>query len=54
MVDVLAACKRAPCESTIVVGTSGEFVVKDLVATTSAARRAGLPSISIGGPACDP
>jgi hypothetical protein len=49
----VAACKRTACEPTIVVGTSGEFVVKDLVATTSAARRAGFHAISIGGPACD-
>jgi hypothetical protein len=49
----VAACKRTACEPTIVVGTSGEFVMKDLVATTSAARRAGFHAISIGGPACD-
>ena len=50
---VVAACKQTPCEPTIVVGTSGEFIAKDLVATTSAARRAGFQAISIGGPACD-
>lgn len=50
---VKSACERQACESTIVVGTSGDFVAKDLVATTSAARRAGFAQISIGGPACD-
>lgn len=48
-----AACKRTACEPTIVVGTSGEFSAKDLVATVSAARRAGFQALSIGGPACD-
>ena len=50
---VVAACKQTPCDPTIVVGTSGEFIAKDLVATTSAARRAGFQAISIGGPACN-
>jgi hypothetical protein len=49
---VVAACAKVPCEPVAVVGTSGELVAKDLVATTSAAQRAGL-TISIGGPACD-
>ena len=54
---VLAAvaedCAATPCEPTVVVGTSGLFVAKDLVATTSAARRAGFHVLSIGGPACE-
>lgn len=50
---VVAACAREACEPTVVVGTRGEFVAKDLVATTSAARRAGFARLSIGGPACD-
>jgi len=54
LAEVVAACQRTACEPTVVVGTSGEFIAKDLVATTSAARRAGFQSISIGGPACDP
>lgn len=52
LADVAAACQRTPCEPVAIVGTSGDFTAKDLVATTSAARRAGL-TISIGGPACD-
>lgn len=50
---VAAACRRTPCEPTVVVGTSGELVAKDLVATTSAARRAGMHVLSIGGAACE-
>ncbi len=50
---VVAECAKTPCESTIVVGTSSEYIAKELVAATSAARRAGFTSISIGGPACD-
>ena len=50
---VKSACERQACEPTIVVGTSGDFIAKDLVATTSAARRAGFAQISIGGPACN-
>jgi hypothetical protein len=53
MAAVAQACQRAACDPTVIVGTSGEFIVKDLVATTSAARRAGFATISIGGPACD-
>ena len=48
-----AACRQLPCEPTVVVGTSGQLIAKELVATTSAARRAGLHQLSIGGPACD-
>jgi hypothetical protein len=48
-----AACDTQGCEPTIVIGTRGTFVAKDLVATTSAARRAGFSMISIGGAACD-
>jgi hypothetical protein len=53
MEAVRTACASTACEPTIVVGTTGEFIAKDLVATTSAARRAGFHAISIGGPACD-
>ena len=53
MAKVREACNAQPCAGTIVVGTSGRFVAKDLVATTSAARRAGFAAISIGGPACN-
>ena len=48
----VAACRQTACEPTVVVGTSGDFIAKELVATTSAARRAGLQQLSIGGPAC--
>jgi len=50
---VVAACAQEPCAPTVIAGTSGDLIAKDLVATTSAARRAGLASISIGGPACE-
>lgn len=53
MAKARQACDAQPCEHTIVVGTSASFEAKDLVATTSASRRAGFPMISIGGPACD-
>jgi hypothetical protein len=53
MAAVAASCQRVACDPTVIVGTSGEFIAKDLVATTSAARRAGFAAISIGGAACD-
>jgi hypothetical protein len=53
MTKVRDACAAERCEPTIVVGTNGAFVAKDLVAATSAARRAGFAAISIGGAACD-
>jgi hypothetical protein len=53
MAVVAQVCQRAACEPTVIVGTSGEFIAKDLVATTSAARRAGFHALSIGGAACD-
>jgi hypothetical protein len=49
----VAACKQSPCEPTVIVGTTGDFIAKQLVATTSAARRAGFHQLSIGGPACE-
>jgi hypothetical protein len=54
MAAVASACKAIACEPTVVVGTTGEFIAKELVATTSAARRAGFHALSIGGPACEP
>jgi hypothetical protein len=54
LAKVFLECQKQPCEPTIVVGTTGEFIAKDLVAATSAAKRAGFRSISIGGPACEP
>lgn len=48
----IAACP--PCTRNIVIGTTGDFVAKDLVATTSAVYRGGHASLSIGGAACEP
>ncbi len=48
----IAACP--PCARNVVVGTTGDFVAKDLVATTSAVYRAGHAALSIGGTACEP
>jgi hypothetical protein len=52
MIEARKACEATPCDPTVVVGTTGDFDAKELVATTSAARRAGFERISIGGPAC--
>ncbi len=48
----IAACP--PCTRSIVVGTTGDLVAKDLVATTSAIVRINHEALSIGGAACEP
>jgi len=47
----LAACTPACTAAT--VGVAGDFVAKDLVAVTAAARRAKLATI-VGGQGCPP
>lgn len=47
-----AACKQPACDRPVIVGLDGDFVAKDLIATTSAARRAGHESLLVGGKTC--
>jgi len=55
MKAAIAVCGKGGCADVVWIGSTGDFVAKDLVAAVSAARRAGLdPLLVTPGYACPP